>query len=46
MLGYSEPCHTSKMERFAKIVMGKNSITLEVIWFFGDFRGRGGVEIN
>ena len=43
---YSEPCQTSKIERFAKIVMGKDSITLEIIWFFDDFRRRGGVEIN
>ena len=34
------------MEHFAKIVLGKNSITLVSIWFFDDFWERGGVEVN
>ena len=46
VLAYSGPGQTSKVERFAKIVMGKNSITFEIILFFDNFRGRKGVEIN
>ena len=46
MLADSEQSQTSKMERVAQIVMGKNSVALEIIWFFDDFRGRGVVEFN
>ena len=37
-LAYLELCQTSKMESFAKTVMTKNSIALEILWFFDDFR--------
>ena len=37
-LAYSEPYQTSKMKHFVKAVMAKNSITLEILWFFDDFR--------
>ena len=30
------------MERFAKTVMENKSITLQILWFFIDFRGMGG----
>ena len=38
VLAYSQPCQTSKMERFLQLVMGKIS--------FDDFWGQRGVEIN
>ena len=41
-LGYSKPCQTSKMERFAKTFMAKNSIFLEILWFFWWFQRGGG----
>ena len=31
------------MKRFAKIAMRKNSITLEILWFFDNFKGEWGV---
>ena len=37
-LAYSKPCQTSKMERFVKNIMGKNSSSIEILWFFDDFR--------
>ena len=33
------------MEHFAKSVIGKNSITLKILWFFDDFMGKG-VKVN
>ena len=41
-MAYSKPCQTFKMERFTKIVIGQNSVTLEIVWFFVDFTGKGG----
>ena len=38
-MAYSKPCQTFKMERFTKIVIGQNSVTLEIVWFFVDFTG-------
>ena len=42
-LVYTEPCQTSKMDRVAKIVIAKNSITLEIHGFsmILEERGRG-----
>ena len=40
-LAYSEPCQTSKMDRVAKLVIGKNSITLEIHGFLMILGGRG-----
>ena len=45
-LAYSEPCQTSKMERFAKIVMRRNSVSVENLYLFDDFRGRGECKGN
>ena len=34
---YSEPCQTSKMELFAKIVSGVKPLTTFLTWFIQDF---------
>ena len=39
LLVYSEPCQTSKIKRFPKIVMGKDSI--KILLFFDNCKGQG-----
>ena len=43
---YSKPWQKSKMESFSRKVMGKNSIPVENLQFFDNFRGRGSAEVN